>query len=92
MTFFSDNKDGLTVLSGLKPNQPVTIQSWKMRSGHPEDKTKYSCDLEERNYLKAGTKAMWIWTIRTYPANTSSASVPLLQRNMMARDSLPYCQ
>lgn len=56
MTFFSDNKDGLTVLSGLKPNQPVTIQSWKMRSEHPEDKTKYSCDLEERNYLPAGTK------------------------------------
>lgn len=56
MTFFSDNKDGLTVLSGLKPNQPVTIQSWKMRSEHPKDKTKYSCDLEERNYLKAGTK------------------------------------
>ena len=56
MTFFSDNKDGLTVLSGLKPNQPVTIQSWKMRSGHPEDKTKYSCDLEERNYRPAGTK------------------------------------
>ena len=56
MTFFSDNKDGLTVLSGLKPNQPVTIQSWKMRSGHPEDKTKYSCDLEERNYQPAGTK------------------------------------
>lgn len=54
MTFFSDNKDGLTVLSGLKPNQPVTIQSWKMRSGHP--KTEYSCDLEERNYLQAGTK------------------------------------
>ena len=23
MTFFSDNKDGLTVLSGLKPNQPA---------------------------------------------------------------------
>lgn len=56
MTFFSDNKDGLTVLSGLKPNQPVTIQSWKMRSEHPEDKTKYSCDLEERNYLPAGTE------------------------------------
>lgn len=56
MTFFSDNKDGLTVLSGLKPNQPVTIQSWKMRSEHPEDKTEYSCDLEERNYLKAGTE------------------------------------
>ena len=56
MTFFSDNKDGLTVLSGLKPNQPVTIQSWKMRSEHPEDKTKYSCDLEERNYRPAGTK------------------------------------
>lgn len=57
MTFFSDNKDGLTVLSGLKPNQPVTIQSWKMRSEHPEDKTEYSCDLEERNYLQAGTKS-----------------------------------
>lgn len=56
MTFFSDNKDGLTVLSGLKPNQPVTIQSWKMRSEHPEDKTKYSCDLEERNYRPTGTK------------------------------------
>lgn len=56
MTFFSDNKDGLTVLSGLKPNQPVTIQSWKMRSEHPEDKTEYSCDLEERNYRQAGTK------------------------------------
>ena len=55
MTFFSDNKDGLTVLSGLKPNQPVTIQSWKMRSEH-EDKTKYSCDLEERNYLPTGTE------------------------------------
>lgn len=54
MTFFSDNKDGLTVLSGLKPNQPVTIQSWKMRSGH--SKTEYSCDLEERNYLPAGTE------------------------------------
>lgn len=54
MTFFSDNKDGLTVLSGLKPNQPVTIQSWKMRSEHP--KTEYSCDLEERNYLPACTK------------------------------------
>lgn len=54
MTFFSDNKDGLTVLSGLKPNQPVTIQSWKMRSGHP--KTEYSCDLEERNYQPTGTK------------------------------------
>lgn len=56
MTFFSDNKDGLTVLSGLKPNQPVTIQSWKMRSEHPEDKTKYSCDLEECNYLPARTE------------------------------------
>lgn len=54
MTFFSDNKDGLTVFSGLKPNQPVTIQSWKMRSGHP--KTEYSCDLEERNYLPTDTK------------------------------------
>ena len=56
MTFFSDNQDGLTVLSGLKPNQPVTIQSWKMRSGHPEDKTEYSCDLEDRNYLPARTE------------------------------------
>ena len=55
-TFFSDNQDGLTVLAGLKPNQPVTIQSWKMRSGHPEDKTEYSCDLEKRNYLPAGTE------------------------------------
>ena len=54
MTFLSDNQDGLTVLAGLKPNQPVTIQSWKMRSGH--DKTEYSCDLEERNYLPAGTE------------------------------------
>lgn len=54
MTFFSDNKDGLTVLSGLKPNQPVTIQSWKMRSEHP--KTEYSCDLEERNYRPTGTE------------------------------------
>lgn len=54
MTFFSDNKGGLTVLSGLKPNQPVTIQSWKMRSGHP--KTEYSCDLEERNYRPTGTE------------------------------------
>lgn len=56
MTFFSDNQDGLTVLSGLKPNQPVTIQSWKMRSGHPEDNNQYSCDLEERNYKPAGTE------------------------------------
>lgn len=56
MTFFSDNQDGLTVLSGLKPNQPVTIQSWKMRSGHPEVKTEYSCDLEVRNYQPAGTE------------------------------------
>lgn len=56
MSFFSDNKDGLTVLSGLKPNQPVTIQSWKMRSEHPKDKTKYSCDLEERNYRPTGTE------------------------------------
>ena len=56
MTFYSDNQDGLTVLAGLKPNQPVTIQSWKMRSGHPADKTKYSCDLEDRNYLPAETE------------------------------------
>ena len=56
MTFYSDNQDGLTVLSGLKPNQPVTIQSWKMRSGHPEDKTEYSCDLEKRNYLPTRTE------------------------------------
>lgn len=56
MTFFSDNQDGLTVLSGLKPNQPVTIQSWKMRSGHPTDTNKYSCDLEYRNYLPAKTE------------------------------------
>ena len=55
MTFYSDNQDGLTVLAGLKPNQPVTIQSWKMRSGHPTDKNEYSCDLEKRNYLPTGT-------------------------------------
>ena len=56
MKFSNDNSDGLTVLAGLKPNQPVTIHSWKMRSGHPENKNDYSCDLEYRNYLPAGTK------------------------------------
>lgn len=56
MKFNNDNRDGLTVLAGLKPNQPVTIQSWKMRSGHPEDNNQYSCDLEERNYKPAGTE------------------------------------
>ena len=49
--FNSDNKDGLTVLSGLKSGQTVRINSWKMRSGHPE---KFSSDLEYRNYLKKG--------------------------------------
>lgn len=49
--FNSDNKDGLTVLSGLKSGQPVRIHSWKMRSGHPKD---FSSDLEYRNYLKEG--------------------------------------
>lgn len=56
MKFSNDNSDGLTVLAGLKPNQPVTIHSWKMRSGHPENKNDYSCDLEDRNYLPADTK------------------------------------
>lgn len=56
MKFNNDNSDGLTVLAGLKPNQPVTIHSWKMRSGHPENKNDYSCDLEDRNYLPADTK------------------------------------
>lgn len=56
MKFNNDNSDGLTVLAGLKPNQPVTIHSWKMRSGHPKDTNEYSCDLEYRNYLPAGTK------------------------------------
>lgn len=51
MKFNNDNSDGLTVLAGLKPNQPVTIHSWKMRSGHPTDTNEYSCDLEYRNYL-----------------------------------------
>lgn len=51
LKFNSDNKDGLTVLAGLKSNQPVRIHSWKMRSGHPADKDKYSSDLEYRNYL-----------------------------------------
>ena len=49
--FNSDNKDGLTVLSGLKSGQTVRIHSWKMRSGHPKD---FSSDLEYRNYLKKG--------------------------------------
>ena len=30
MKFNNDNSDGLTVLAGLKPNQPVTVHSWKM--------------------------------------------------------------
>ena len=49
--FNSDNKDGLTVLSGLKSGQTLYIQSWKMRSGHPDN---FSSDLEYRNYLKEG--------------------------------------
>ena len=52
--FDSDNKDGLTVLSGLKSGQMVRIHSWKMRSGHPEN---FSSDLEYRNYLKKGDAA-----------------------------------
>lgn len=56
MKFNNDNRDGLTVLAGLKPNQPVTIHSWKMRSGHPTDTNEYSCDLEYRNYLPARTE------------------------------------
>ena len=51
LEFDSDNKDGLTVLSGLKSGQKVRIQTWKMRSGHPEDKDAFSSDLEYRNYL-----------------------------------------
>ena len=47
--FNSDNKDGLTVLSGLKSGQTVRIHSWKMRSGHPAN---FSSDLEYRNYLE----------------------------------------
>ena len=50
--FNSDNKDGLTVLSGLKSGQTARIYSWKMRSGHPKDLTKFSSDLEYRNYLE----------------------------------------
>ena len=50
--FNSDNKDGLTVLSGLKSGQTARIHSWKMRSGHPKDLTEFSSDLEYRNYLK----------------------------------------
>lgn len=56
MKFNNDNSDGLTVLAGLKPNQPVTVHSWKMRSGHPTDTNEYSCDLEYRNYRHAGTE------------------------------------
>ena len=55
MKFSNDNSDGLTVLAGLKPNQPVAVHSWKMRSGHPKDTNDYSCDLEYRNYLNKGT-------------------------------------
>ena len=51
LEFDGDNKDGLTVLSGLKSGQKVRIQNWKMRSGHPEDKDAFSSDLEYRNYL-----------------------------------------
>ena len=56
MKFNNDNSDGLTVLAGLKPNQPVAVHSWKMRSGHPKDTNEYSCDLEYRNYLPTGAK------------------------------------
>ncbi len=56
MKFNNDNSDGLTVLAGLKPNQPVAVHSWKMRSGHPSDKNEYSCDLEYRNYLHDKTE------------------------------------
>ena len=55
MKFNNDNSDGLTVLAGLKPNQPVAVHSWKMRSGHPKDTNDYSCDLEYRNYLNKKT-------------------------------------
>lgn len=51
LEFDSDNKDGLTVLAGLKSTQPISIFNWKMRSGHPDDKSQYSSDLEYRNYL-----------------------------------------
>ena len=56
MKFNNDNSDGLTVLAGLKPNQPVAVHSWKMRSGHPTDTKEYSCDLEYRNYLQKSTE------------------------------------
>lgn len=56
MKFNNDNRDGLTVLAGLKPNQPVAVHSWKMRSGHPKDTNEYSCDLEYRNYLHNKTE------------------------------------
>lgn len=59
LNFDSDNKDGLTVLAGLKPTQEVSINSWRMRSGHPNnaDHTSYSCDLEENNYSDTATDA-----------------------------------
>ena len=59
MNFYSDNSDGLTVLSGLKAGQKVSVLSWKMRSGHTtasEGSASYSCDLEDRNYKAAGTE------------------------------------
>lgn len=51
LEFDSDNKDGLTILAGLKSTQPISIFNWKMRSGHPDDKSQYSSVLEYRNYL-----------------------------------------
>ena len=42
--FDNDNSDGLTALAGLKAGQKIYIKSWKMRSGHDEEK--YECDLE----------------------------------------------
>ena len=52
ITFDNDNSDGLTALAGLKPGAKVSIQSWKMRSGHPdgnnEQAENYQCDLEKK--------------------------------------------
>ena len=46
--FNSNNLDGIVALSGLKSEQEVKIETWKMYSAHTEG---YDCDLEKRNYI-----------------------------------------
>ena len=46
--FFSNNADGIMALSGLKADQVVTIDEWRIHSSHTAGT--YTCDLEVRNY------------------------------------------